>query len=115
MRQRNLNYIQRGFPELYERIVNIRPDSVRQDFAAIEAMETVSKEIVFVLTGENQEQVRIGSAYDPRHEARIWLQAQDDIQVDNILLFGLGNGAIARTILFQKKREEQNCDLINYL
>ena len=62
MRQRNLNYIQRGFPELYERIVNIRPDSVRQDFAAIEAMETVSKEIVFVLTGENQEQVRIGSA-----------------------------------------------------
>ena len=107
MRQRNLNYIQRGFPELYERIVNIRPDSVRQDFAAIEAMETVSKEIVFVLTGENQEQVRIGSAYDPRHEARIWLQAQDDIQVDNILLFGLGNGAIARTILFQKKRDSK--------
>lgn len=107
MRQRNLKHIQNGFPELYERIIRMKTGDVRQDFTSIEVMETISKDVVFVVAGDNIGEVRLGSAYDPCYEAKIWLQAQADIHVDNILLFGLGNGAIARTILAQKDRNSK--------
>lgn len=107
MRQRNLKHIQNGFPELYERIISMKTGDVRQDFTSIEAMETISKDVVFVVAGDNIGKVRLGSAYDPCYEAKIWLQAQADIHVDNILLFGLGSGAIARTILSQKDRNSK--------
>ena len=59
-------------------------------------MLVLRQEIVFVFTGENQEQVRIGSAYDPRHEARIWLQAQDSTK--NFLDAGKNSAILGATI-----------------
>lgn len=102
MKQTNLTYIKSGFPELYERIMNVQKKDIRNDYISIETMETLTDEVAFVVEKENVGVVRLESVYNPQHEAEVWLEAQGDVSAENIMIFGLLNGSIAKAILKKK-------------
>lgn len=96
----NLVAIEKGFPELYERIKN-RSIEIHNVFA----IETGTARKALVLQDENGENWRLNSMYDPDFEAKIWFQAQESLDAKNLFLMGLGNGSFARELVRIKKAE----------
>lgn len=117
VKRKNLEYIKGGFPELYARLVQgdkaVLPenfsenDASPEDFTVIENMETLTEVGAVVAELPSGEVVRLNSAYDPEHEARVWAQGQENLEAENILLFGLGNGSFARAVLAAKKKDSR--------
>ena len=130
IRERNLMAIKDGFPELYERILSCEVRIKKADFVAIEKLNTLTATPSVVVQTANGQILRLNSAYSPENEANIWLNGQDDIDVENILVFGLGNGAFANAVLKKKKAKNkvlvyepsaqlfywslENCDLVPF-
>lgn len=107
-REENMKAIYLGFPELYERLQELDETKIRKDFAEMKEIPTLSEMSALcvmtpngVMTPEGRT-VRLNSAYDPMYESKVWVSGQENLQAENILLFGLGNGAFAREVLRQK-------------
>ena len=99
LKDRNLNAIKNGFPELYDRITksNINPTDKR--IKQIELLETLKETSAIIIETNQGEIVRLNSAYDPEHEAIIWVQGQEGVLEKNLFLLGLGNGCFAKELL----------------
>lgn len=103
----NLSAVKYGFSELHERMIRIGPDKCRTDFKQIENMETLVPTGAIVVETVESDVIRLNSAYDPEHEAAVWVNAQKGIESQNIFVFGLGNGSFARAILRKKGRKSR--------
>ena len=99
IREKNLERIRGGFPELYERVKGGISAFSDEDFRTIENMETLTEYGAALAETADGEIVRLNSAYDPLHEARIWVQGQKNLTAENLFLLGLGNGVFARAVL----------------
>ena len=76
LKEKNLECIRLGFPELYERL---QSGTFALDATQVAFEETVTRTALFVQT-ERGEVVRMNSIYNPDHEADIWIQGQQGLQ-----------------------------------
>ncbi len=98
MKSENMIAMQRGFPELYQRLQKggeVLPDPVVE---RAESMATAAGSDALVLRTHSGEKIRMNSMYYPENEAEIWAEGQD-MRAENIFIFGLGNGVFVRKIL----------------
>ena len=103
LKEKNLECIRLGFPELYERL---QSGTFALDATQVAFEETVTRPALFVQT-EGEEVVRMNSIYNPDHEAAIWIQGQQGLQEKNLFLFGLGNGSFGHALLNGKGMESK--------
>lgn len=108
-REKNLQQIQLGFPELYERIIELKEDAKTSLFQMVDFLETDTTPCLVTVQREG-ETIRWNSLYDPEHEAEVWVEAQEDTAAANLFILGLGNGSFPRSVI--KKRGEESRILI---
>ena len=93
--------MQRWFPELYERIRGLSYDSC--DDERIEIIEEKKSRFgdvsAVLLHMSDGGLVRLNSDYNPEHEAKVWMDGQENPNASYYLIFGLGNGVFAREII----------------
>ncbi len=110
MKRENMIALQRGFPELYQRIHEGGEEIPDPVVERAESMATAAGSDALVLRTHSGEEIRMNSMYYPENEAEIWAEGQD-VGAENIFIFGLGNGVFAREIL---KRCTGSCKILIY-
>lgn len=102
-RQKNEMAMQKGFPELYQRMKKISNHVWEQDaVVATDSLETLTETNAIVVELKDGSVFRLNSAYHPEHEAEVWAEAQKGLDVANLFIFGLGNGVFAKELLKRK-------------
>ncbi len=103
MKQKNEIAMQKGFPELYERMKNLSNAVWEKDaVVAIDSLETLTETNAIVVELKDGSIYRLNSAYHPEHEAEVWSEAQTGLDVANLFIFGLGNGVFAKELIRKK-------------
>lgn len=89
----NLSILKHAYPKLYSRLL------MYQDAGNIFAGDAADGEI-FLAIQEKGSIVPLASIYNPKHEAeRFMHQFEEDVEKQNILVFGFNSGEIVRQIL----------------
>lgn len=104
---RNLETIQVGFPELYERIRERKDSFAGSDFDNIENLQTLTEVGAVVIHTKDNRQIRLNSAYDPETEAKIWADGVEPPDADNIMIFGLGNGSFSKDLVHRRAEQSR--------
>ncbi|MCR5691156.1 MAG: DUF115 domain-containing protein, partial [Eubacterium sp.] len=107
MREKNLQAISRGFPELYEKIKQNPAGENTDQIVEVDNMETNSELGALCVKTCDGNIFRMNSPYDPVHEAGVWMEGQDISDQANLFMFGLGNGAFARALLGKKNLDNK--------
>lgn len=103
----NLQAMKLGFPELYVRVINAFEKKIEPDFLEIIKHETTTETGTIYVTTKEKKRIRLNSAYDPRYEAEIWFQGQENTEASILFIMGIGNGSFAKTVVEERAGRSQ--------
>ena len=97
----NMYYVQKGFPELYDRLVIYKNNQQSLKDKKIQFNVTNSAPSLSIIDLVQKKEVRMNSLYDSDNAAYVWSQGlnENEIKCRNLFFAGLGNGSYARCIV----------------
>lgn len=97
----NMYYVQKGFPELYDRLVIYKNNQQSLKDKKIQFNVTNSAPSLSIIDLVQKKEVRMNSLYDSDNAAYVWSQGlnEKEIKCRNLFFAGLGNGSYARCII----------------